>query len=60
MMFSFKISCYALIYWDENGNGSFQFPAGYKDWFMLRSVIFQDKNNGGEQWGDGRMNNEDQ
>jgi hypothetical protein len=52
-----RFHAYALIYWDENGNGSFKFPAGYKIGFMLRCNL-SDKNKRGEQWGDGRMNNE--
>ena len=52
-----RFHAYALIYWDENGNGSFKFPAGYKIGFMLRCNL-SDKNKRGEQWGDGRMNDE--
>ena len=54
-----RFHAYALIYWDENGNGSFQFPAGYKIGFMLRGNLTQyNGQKQGESWGDGRMNNE--
>lgn len=54
-----RFHAYALIYWDENGNGSFQFPVGYKVGFMLRSNLSQyNGQKQGEIWGDGRMNNE--
>ena len=54
-----RFHAYALIYWDEEGNGSFQFPVGYSIGFMLRSNLTQyNGQKQGEIWGDGRMNNE--
>ena len=54
-----RSNAFALIYWDENGNGSFQFPVGYSIGFMLRSNLSQyNGQKQGEIWGDGRMNNE--
>ena len=54
-----RSDAFALIYWDENGEGSFQFPAGYSIGFMLRSNLSQyNGQKQGEIWGDGRMNNE--
>ena len=54
-----RSDAFALIYWDEEGNGSFQFPAGYSIGFMLRSNLTQyNGQKQGEIWGDGRMNNE--
>ena len=54
-----RSDAFALIYWNENGEGSFQFPAGYSIGFMLRSNLSQySGQKQGEIWGDGRMNNE--
>lgn len=54
-----RSDAFALIYWNENGEGSFQFPAGYSIGFMLRSNLTQyNGQKQGEIWGDGRMNNE--
>lgn len=54
-----RFHAYALIYWDENGNGSFQFPVGYKIGFVLRSNLSQyNGQKQGESWCDGRMNKE--
>jgi len=54
-----RSDAFALIYWNENGEGSFQFPAGYSIGFMLRSNLIQyNGQKQGEIWGDGRMNNE--
>lgn len=46
---------YTLVYWDSEGNPSWQFPVGYKIGFMLR----ENKASGnmkGELWLDGRLN----
>lgn len=54
-----RFHAYALIYWDESGEGSFQFPVGYSIGFMLRSNLSQyNGQKQGEIWGDGRLNNE--
>jgi hypothetical protein len=47
---------YVLVYWDESGNPSWQFPVGYKIGFMLRSNVSSVKQ--GELWIDGRLNSE--
>lgn len=53
-----KHKSYVLLYFDENGKGSFQFPEGYKIGFMIRANTTAEKlAKQGELYIDGRLNN---
>ena len=58
-----KHCAYALVYWgdgvpDENTEGSFYFPEGYKIGLMVRAKSTQENcKKQGELYGDGRLNN---
>ena len=56
-----KANSYALVYWKENGQPTFKFPAGLKLGFMLRShgtKTYEYGKHTGELFGDGRLNND--
>lgn len=56
-----KANSYALVYWKENGQPSFKFPAGLKLGFMFRShgdKTYEVGKHTGELFGDGRLNND--
>ena len=53
-----KHKSYALLYFDENGVGSYNFPEGYKIGFMVRAnTTAEGGRKQGELYADGRLNN---
>ena len=56
-----KVNSYALVYWKQDGQPTFKFPAGLKLGFMFRShgdKTYEPGKHTGELFGDGRLNND--